>query len=393
MLHKVLILDANQRSALAATRSLGKKGISVVVADETRGTLSGSSRYCKETLVYPSPYEYSLDFIATLKKECVERDINIMFPMTEITTYLILKHRSEFNGIHIPFVDFEAFDALTDKWKLFKLAQQLNIPIPKTYFIENLALTSTLTSVSLKFPVVLKPYRSRILSNGEWIGTSVKYANSVTELEDIIEKTEYLKQHPFLIQEYVKGEGQGIFALYNHGEPVVFFAHRRLREKPPSGGVSVLSESVEIDQHMRKIAQKILDYVKWHGVAMVEFKVTSDGTPYLMEVNARFWGSLQLTVDAGVDFPWLLYQIATGEALDSINGYKVGVKNRWLLGDIDNLYLQLFKKQRVQSLSYLEKWQIIKNFLKFFENGISYEINRWDDLRPFFFELKEYFRK
>ncbi len=397
-MQKVLILDANQRSALAATRSLGKKGIPVIVADEAKQTLAGSSRYCQETFVYPSPYKQTEDFIITLKKEIIKRGVKIIFPMTEITTYLLLKHRDEFANIDIPFAPFETFDRLTDKWKLFELAQQLGMPTPKTYFVENLnsaTLSSTLASALtfLKFPVVLKPYRSRILSNGKWISTSVKYATSVEELKETIEKTEYLNEHPFLIQERIKGEGQGIFALYNQGEAVAFFAHKRLREKPPSGGVSVLSESVEIDPHMREIAQKILDYVKWHGAAMVEFKIASDGTPYLMEVNARFWGSLQLAIDAGVDFPYLLYKSAIGEKLEKVDDYKVGIKNRWLLGDMDNLYLQLFKKQRGQSLSYLGKWQIIKNFLNFFENGISYEINRWDDLRPFFFELKTYYSK
>lgn len=397
MSKKVLILDANQRSALAATRSLGKKGIPVIVADEAKQTLAGSSRYCQETFVYPSPYKQTEDFMITLKKEIIKRGVKIIFPMTEITTYLLLKYRDEFANIDIPFAPFETFDRLTDKWKLFELAQQFGTPIPKTYFIKNLnsaALSSTLASALtfLKFPVVLKPYRSRILSNGKWISTSVKYANSVEELKEIIKKTEYLNQYPFLIQEYIKGEGQGIFALYNQGEPVVFFAHRRLREKPPSGGVSVLSESVETDLHMREIAQKILDYVKWHGVAMVEFKVSPDGTPYLMEVNARFWGSLQLAIDAGIDFPYLLYKLAIGERLEKVNSYKIGIKSRWLLGDLDNLYLT-FKKHSMRHFNSFSKWRVIGAFLNFFDKNTRYEVNRWGDLKPFLFELRHYLRK
>lgn len=397
MLQKVLILDANQRSALAATRSLGNKGIPVIVADEAKQTLAGSSKYCQETFVYPSPYKQTEDFIIILKKEILKRGVKIIFPMTEITTYLLLKYRDEFANIDIPFAPFETFDRLTDKWKLFELAQQFGTPIPKTYFIKNLnsaALSSTLASALtfLKFPVVLKPYRSRILSNGKWISTSVKYANSVEELKEIIKKTEYLNQYPFLIQEYIKGEGQGIFALYNQGEPVVFFAHKRLREKPPSGGVSVLSESVEIDQHMREIAHKILNHVKWHGVAMVEFKVSPDGTPYLMEVNARFWGSLQLAIDAGVDFPYLLYKVAIRERLEKINSYKIGIKSRWLLGDLDNLYLT-FKKHSMRHFNSFSKWRVIGAFLNFFDKNTRYEVNRWGDLKPFLFELRHYLRK
>src|SRR3990172_12843852 len=115
---KVLILDANQRSALAATRSLGSKGVQVVVADETGETLAGSSRYCSESFKYSSPYEEPEDFIATLKKESIRRSINVIFPMTEISTYLLLKYRYHFAGLSIPFAPFEAFDLLTNKWKL-----------------------------------------------------------------------------------------------------------------------------------------------------------------------------------------------------------------------------------------------------------------------------------
>src|ERR671923_161553 len=81
----------------------------------------------------------------------------------------------------------------------------------------------------------------------------------------------------------------------------------------PSGGVSVLSESVPIDPALRAIAERILDRVRWHGVVMLEFKITPAGAPCLIEANARFWGSLQLAIDAGVDFPYLLYQVATGQ--------------------------------------------------------------------------------
>lgn len=394
---KLLILDANQRSALAATRSLGSKGVPVVVADETEKTLSGSSKYCSESFSYSSPCENSQEFIETLKKECIKRNINIIFPMTEITTHLLLKHRDEFKDVIIPFASFEAFEQLTDKCKLFELAQTLNVPTPQTV----VALSSQLSAISsqpsvistspsalcsLPFPVVIKPYRSRILSNGRWIQTSVNYANSFTELQEMIDNTEYFRNYPFLIQEYIKGEGRGIFTLYENGKPITFFAHRRIREKPPSGGISVLSESIEVDKVLRDYAMRLFSEVSWHGPAMVEFKVTEEGRPYLMEVNARFWGSLQLAIDAGVDFPYLLYQMAKGEPIQRVNSYKIGIKNRWLLGDLDYIYLT-FKNH----VGFTSKIYSLIKFLNFLDKNTNFEVNRWSDLRPFLFELKRYF--
>ena len=41
----------------------------------------------------------------------------------------------------------------------------------------------------------------------------------------------------------------------------------------------------------------------------IEFRIDSrDGVPKIMEVNPRFWGSLQLSILSGVDFPYLLYK-------------------------------------------------------------------------------------
>lgn len=384
----VLILDANQRSALAATRSLGKKGIHVIVADETQRTLAGSSKYCQGSFSYPSPYEFPEGFITALMQESMKRDIRVIFPMTELSTYLVLKYRDRFVNIHFPFASFEVFDLLTNKGELLQLADQLNIPVPMTYSINNRTELSKFLP-QFKFPVVLKPYRSRIPSNGKWISASVKYAHSAQEVETTVAKHEYFDRYPFLLQEYIQGQGQGLFALYDNGSPVVFFEHRRLREKPPSGGVSVLSESAALDSRMLQVAQRILDHVKWHGVAMVEFKVAPDGTPYLMEINARFWGSLQLAIDAGVDFPHLLYQLAMGEKPGPVNDYKIGIKSRWLLGDLDSLYLT-FKNHSGRPVAPISRWQEITHFLNLFEKGTRYEVNRWDDLRPFLFELKQY---
>lgn len=386
---KVLILDGSQRSALAATRSLGRQGIAVIVADATEKTLAGSSRYCQGRAIYPSPVLSPEGFIESLRKEVLRREITVLLPMTDITTYSILKHRDAFPGVSIPFAPFEAFEALSDKWKLDQLARELKINVPKTYLIRT---GEEIRSVidHLKFPVVMKPYCSKIFSNGKWATAPVRYASSAQEIYQTVSENKTFQSHPFLIQEYICGKGQGVFALYDRGKPVAFFAHRRLREKPPSGGISVLSESVALDPALREIACRILDRVSWHGVAMIELKVTAEGVPYLIEVNARFWGSLQLAVDAGVDFPWLLYQLAIGKPVSPVEAYQVGIQSRWLLGDLDHLYLKL--KERKNPVPFSEKCRSVAAFLKFFGREMRYEINRWDDFKPFLHELKSYLK-
>src|SRR5690606_28957512 len=145
---------------------------------------------------------------------------------------------------------------------------------------------------------------------------------------------------PCLIQEFIPGRGAGVFAFYSRGTPLAWFAHRRMREKPPQGGVSVLSESAELDEALRAASERLLSRVGWEGPAMVEYRVTPDGRPYLMEVNGRLWGSVQLAIDCGIDFPWLMYQSAMGNQIEAVASYPVGRRLRWTLGDLDNLLIQ-----------------------------------------------------
>lgn len=386
----VLILDANQRSALAATRSLGKRGIRVITGDETKETLAGNSKYCRQRVVYSSPYHSPESFISSLQQAVKIHDVDIMFPMTDATTELVLKHKHEFPDIEIPFPTLSAYEAVTDKSGLFRTARNAGVPVPRTLYFDGSDSVDCVND-EIDFPVVIKPFRSRIFRNGGVEITSVKYARSREELGRTIKKYSWLRNHPFMLQQYIEGHGQGIFILCNRGKLIAGFAHKRLREKPPSGGVSVLSKSIEVQQPMLDIAMKLLAPLQWHGVAMVEFKVSQDGTPYLMEINGRFWGSLQLAIDAGVDFPFLLYKIASGQNVEPQTGFRTGNLCRWLLGDLDHLYLKL--KSGSQECSLAEKFAAVGRFVIPWQPGMHYETNRLNDMKPFIFELKNYLRQ
>jgi predicted ATP-grasp superfamily ATP-dependent carboligase len=188
-----------------------------------------------------------------------------------------------------------------------------------------------------------------------------------------------------MLQEKIVGTGQGIFAVYEHGSPIAFFAHERLREKPPQGGVSVLCESCAPNHQMQQYAEQLLTALNWHGSAMVEFKVAEDGTPYLMEINGRLWGSLQLAIRAGFDVPNMLVDLALGNPVTQPQEIRTGLRNRWLLGDLDHLLLQIRGKGTAHSL--LSKLRSLLAFLNFLDPRTRLEVFRWSDPKPFLHEL------
>jgi len=384
---RVLVLDANQRSALAVTRSLGEKGVPVITAEESSSALAGASRYSQQYAEYPSPRRSPNQFIDAISKLIQHHRIDILLPMTELTTELVLRNKNSLHDAIVPSADLTTVNSLANKCSLMHMAEKLSIPIPRTWHADNpVSLPVNLDQRS--YPLVLKPGKSWLYHDNKWDRAAVLFANDSTQARHILDKETAFRAHPFILQEFVPGHGAGVFAIYDHGKPLAFFAHERIREKPPSGGVSVLSESVSVDPLLLKHAQTLLDKANWHGVAMVEFKVGEDGTPYLMEINTRFWGSLQLAVDSGVNFPWLVYQLACNLQPEPVTDFKTGIRLRWLLGDIDNLYLTL----RDSQYSLLTKLNAIRCFLTPSPFKTRHEVNRLNDMAPAWFELKQYLK-
>ncbi len=381
---EVLVLDAAQRSALAVTRSLGRMGLNITTSDTGKRALAGCSRYSNAYLQSPSAEHEPEAYIGWLAGVLEAHSFDMVLPVTEITSQLLLMQGRRIPGLSLPFASYETVMSLADKGRLVELAREQGIAHPRSQWHDS---ASSLKPEELEFPLVLKPCLSKIFIGNRWVSTRVRVLHSREELEAELLASPYLNEHPFMLQEFIPGKGAGIFCLYERGRPAAFFAHRRLREKPPEGGVSVLSESAEIDPLMRQSAEKLLGSAGWHGVAMVEFRISPDGAPYLMEVNTRFWGSLQLAIDAGVDFPRMLWQIQQGQAPGNADNYRLGQRLRWLLGDFDSLYLYL-KGRNTPA----EKMRRILQFFTPRWRHCRHEVNRWGDMGPAWHELTLYLK-
>jgi predicted ATP-grasp superfamily ATP-dependent carboligase len=388
----VFVTDGDQRPALAIVRALGRRGVSVIVGDDRPVSLASSSRYCARHVRYPSPHRDRDAFDRFLVEFLARERVDVVMPVTDVTTHAMCANQDairQHSAVAIP--PFEAFDFVSNKWTLLAGAARCGVPIPRTYFIDSPAGLREVIG-QLQYPAVVKPTRSKILTDTGWLPATVHYAYSENELQQLYRDTPYLSSYPSLIQERIVGSGIGVFVLFDRGQLVAEFAHRRLREKPPAGGVSVLRESAAVDPRLREYAIRMLGPIGWHGVAMMEYKEDRrTGELFLMEVNGRFWGSLQLAIDAGIDFPDLVYQLARGHRPKVSPTYQVGVKSRWLLGDVDHLCLRLLKSDRELSLppQAPSRLRTLIEFMRFVEPDLHYEIASRDDPRPFLYELRQ----
>ena len=389
----VLVTDGQERSALAITRGLGRAGIPVVVGAETERSLAGASRYCVARWQYPSPLQQPTEFIASLVEAARRFDILAIIPPTDSALQVVAAQRDQFRpSVTSMIPSLESYDMVSDKYRLMKLAQELGVPIPDTVFVPDGNIAAMCNQVKA-YPVVVKPGRSLVKIDDRWIKTSVHFVSHAEELTGLYRRTPYL-QYPSLIQQRIEGEGQGVFGLFSHGKPCALFAHRRIREKPPAGGVSVFRESIELPKSMTDYAVRLLEQVKWHGMAMVEFKVARrSSVPMLMEINGRFWGSLQLAIDAGLNFPYLLYQAMNGVPVAvPNNAYRIGTKSRWLIGDLDHLLLRLTKSNvdlRLDAHA-VSRRRCLAEFFKLFQHDLHYEVESLTDPGPAFMEYRSW---
>jgi predicted ATP-grasp superfamily ATP-dependent carboligase len=389
----VFITDGNQRSALAVVRSLGQAGVAVTVGESQVPSLAGTSRYCSKQVRYPSPIAEGEQFLAFLCEQMAGGEYEVLLPMTDITMQLVASARESFPpSVHVPFPGQEQVLLVQDKGHVLEVAQRLGIPCPETFFCNEKIVEEV--AGMLRYPVVVKPRFSRAFHDGRWVHGAVRYAHDPASLVASYRNAHALFPCP-IVQEKLEGEGRGVFLLIWKGELKAAFCHRRLREKPPWGGVSVYSESLPLDRNLAEQSFALLKALGWEGVAMVEFKVDGrDRQPKLMEVNGRFWGSLQLAIDAGMNFPHLLYRCAMGEEVPAQFDYQPGVKSRWLLGDLDHLLIKLTHAQSPNGVRYSWGSRLAAgaSFLKFYERKTRSEVQRLDDPAPGWHEVKSYVR-
>jgi predicted ATP-grasp superfamily ATP-dependent carboligase len=387
-IRRVLVLDANQRSALAVIRSLGRRGLTIVAADTATNSLGAASRYTSSSTLYANPATSPAAFVQDIVAIVERQSIHTVISATDLTTMLLASQPNLSRIVRLMAPERASYENLTDKARLTELAKRLGILVPTTQIASSAAATIA-AAHQIGFPVVLKPARSRYLKGAEIVSTSVEIVENPDRLTAVLDRSEWMDDIPCLVQRFIPGHGAGIFALYASSKPVAWFAHRRIREKPPTGGVSVLCESAVIDPVMQSAAAKLLSAAELTGAAMVEFRVATDGKPYLMEVNCRFWGSLQLAIDCGVDFPWLSYQITQGLPVGEPQPYVLGRRLRWLLGDLDSLIIRLRQGQSTAD----DKARAVGAFLRSFVDPLSrQEIMRISDPAPAIREIANWLK-
>ena len=308
---RVLVLGDNDLACLAVVRSLGRAGLDVDLVAWYDTGITRSSRYVRRVLDCGDPSRETSRFVEGVSAAAAKGGYDLIIPVLEVAIRPLLPVAETLRAhARLALPEAEAFEATRNKAETIQLAQACGADVPATRVVSSLAEIGTLCPPS-GFPLVLKPA----------FGGTVRRVWAPEQLQDWL--SSLVPQSPVLVQELCPGQGIGLEVLARRGEVLAAFQHERVHE-PPEGGASSYRRSVPLSQPLLDLARRMCARLNWTGPAMIEFKRDSaTGRAALMEINGRFWGSLALSIFAGVDFPKLLYDALVREAQISVFAYRV----------------------------------------------------------------------
>lgn len=330
----VLVTDPDQRAALAAARALAKSGHVVLTIGRRRGLAGSSSAVRSHIPITESDAAQPERFRARLAQATAQFGIDVILPVTDAASTALLGHDAIL-GAKVAGPSRLAYERASNKESLLAAAQSVGLAVPRQLVAESRQHFNKIRT-HLQTPVVVKPTRSVTVTLGVATRHGVSFAADEAELTDIVRDTPD-EAFPLLLQERTVGDGVGVFVLRSRGSTLMTFGHRRIREKPPSGGVSTYRESIRPQESLLARCESLLDSIEYDGAAMIEFKQDMlTGEFILMEINARLWGSLQLALDSGLDFPTALVALTLGQSLPSQPVPSIGQRTFWEFGELDH---------------------------------------------------------
>jgi hypothetical protein len=307
-----------------------------VTVGKTKGLAGVSRAVAHATVVPESHWRDPHGLTNAVRRVVAEQQVDVVLPVTDLASRTLLGNEAAV-GAPVAGPSAEAYHRASDKPLLLETAAACGIRIPRQTILQSVQdrVADRLAALP-DGEWVIKPARSVIEVEGRAQSLQVRFANQTERLPSLV--SGYPPEaYPLMLQERIVGWGLGVFLLRAKGRTILQFGHRRLREKPPAGGVSTYREAVSPPADLVARCEALLDRLGYEGPAMIEFKEdAATGEPVLMEINARLWGSVQLAIDAGINFPVALVAAATGQPIPQGMAIRPHTRTYWEFGELDH---------------------------------------------------------
>lgn len=334
---RVILTYGRSVMSLVAAHSLASKGLEIYACDSLDMTILKFSKHVKKSFVLSdlSDEEYikSLEEIIIENKPDDDRPY-VLMPIHK-ETRLIAKHKERLEKhIKVACPDHQSIAQVQPKDNFAKTVEKYDIASPKTFYLKEASEIDDV-SLKLKYPCLIKPVDA---TGGRGI-VKIKDRDSLLRL---FSKSIVAGQALPIIQEFVEGEDYCFAGIFKNGELKGHMAYTNLYSFPAEAGAGCFRETVDDTKFIEK-SKELAKALSWNGIAEIDFMWDGkeDSEASIIEVNPRFWGGLFQSVESGVDFPWLLYELTvTGDIVEdqeAVIGTKTKIPLIWTVAAIDEL--------------------------------------------------------
>jgi predicted ATP-grasp superfamily ATP-dependent carboligase len=380
----IAVLGADSPIGLTVIRELGERGVPVLALGRSARALGRWSRHARRfALMPPEP-------LAEWLPQCVaEYGVTAVMAISEHHLLQLAALGGGLGTCRIVSPDADKLALVLDKRLTLAIAERLGLSVPASWqpaagedFAQKAA--------GLSYPAAIKwPDPNDVAARLDAAGLAlekVEYAASAPQLLAILGRYDRVAAWP-LVQSWCPGHGFGQMLHMHGGRATLRFQHRRLREWPPSGGVSSLCEAVPLDRHRAQMAlsERLLREIGWEGPAMVEYRHDpATGRYWLMEVNGRFWGSIPLAYHCGAHFAWESYRFAMLGGKSEAQAQPRRRKARYVVPDLKH-FAAIVRDRR---LPLARRIRFAAGFVAtFLDWRVRYYVWSWRDPKPFFGDI------
>lgn len=303
----VLIVESGWgRGSLAATRSLARAGFRVSVAGQQSGH-AARSRYSRRW--FPVPESDHVSYASRVEEIVRRGKFQVVFAGDDENLLALSEHRHVLGDTVFPHPPHPVVRRALDKLTLYQAAVHCGIAVPET--------STTRPSQGGHCWIAKQRIYGRGRAHTYGRGTAVADVG-----EDLI------------YQRVVEGPLLAVVTLTSRdGRPVYMAAQQAETLSPEPFGASGRARTVPLDAELEEWVMRLLACLHWWGLAELQFVVSAEGVPHLIDFNGRFYGSMALTTAAGVDLPNAWLAAAMGEPV-SVGMPREGIRYQWLEGDL-----------------------------------------------------------
>jgi predicted ATP-grasp superfamily ATP-dependent carboligase len=323
-----ILISENEQHVVESCRVMAKNGHTILFATPFTNSLKNkiflSKSYSK--IISLNQNTTSTGKIKALKQIYTKFDCDVFYPFGYklVTDYIEESYKNNYLRMNTPYGRYEKYWKISNKYGLYELLEESKINLPKLY--GRITNNEEPDLQDLSFPLIVKK------TKGCGIKNNVKLILDKEKLKNLIKETKNSNNinDEYIAQQYIPGE---IFDVGGFSIDGVIFYHvpqRRTVTYPLRGGVAAVNDICN-DSKLLDLAKIVIKKSEWTGPFQVEFRYNpKDKKYYLLEVNAKMWGSTPLSLKANQDLLNIALNVAIGNQVEKRLHYSNSLRYRWI---------------------------------------------------------------